>query len=104
MIMVWNSLSGKIMNVLKGHTQPVTCLCWQPLHVAPAGSFPLLASASKDASVRLWDATKGAFLRSLSSHSAPVMQVRWSGEHSDLGGMVYSAGRDRVIKVWNPNE
>jgi ribosome assembly protein 4 len=32
------------------------------------------------------------------------MQLRWSGERADIGGAVYSAGRDRVVMVWNPNE
>jgi len=105
-VMVWDGQNGKLLNVLKGHTQPVTCLCWQPLHVGIAGSFPQLASASKDASVRLWDVVAGAqtLSKSLTSHSAPVMQVRWSGERADIGGMIYSAGRDRVIKVWNPKD
>ena len=46
----------------------------------------------------------GTCLRSLTSHSKPVMQIRWSGERPDLGGVVYSAGRDCVIKVWNPKD
>ena len=32
------------------------------------------------------------------------MQIRWSGERPDIGGVVYSAGRDCVIKVWNPKD
>lgn len=101
-VLVWCAQSGKNLVVLKGHTQPVTCACWQPLHVS--GEFPHLATSSKDASVRIWDTNAGVCLRSLTSHSSPVMQVRWSGERADLGGMVYSAGRDCVIKVWNPKE
>jgi len=104
MVMIWDGFTGKILNVLKGHKQPVTCLVWQPLHVGAVGTFPLLASASKDASIRIWDGKSGAFERQLSSHTQPVMQVRWSGERADIGGLVYSAGRDRVIKVWNPIE
>ena len=50
------------------------------------------------------DTTVGSCLRSLTSHSQPVMQVRWSGERSDIGGVIYSAGRDCVIKVWNPKD
>jgi len=102
LVMVWCSTSGKQLCALKGHTQPVTCAFWQPLHVT--SGFPLLATASKDASVRLWDTSSGSCLRALSSHSAAVMQVRWSGERPDIGGVIYSAGRDRVVKVWNPQD
>lgn len=94
--------AGKQLSSLKGHTQPVTCMCWQPLHVA--GVFPQLATASKDASVRLWDTTSCVCIRSLTSHTQPVMQVRWSGEREELGGVIYSAGRDCVIKVWSPKD
>jgi len=103
-VLVWCAQSGKNLGALKGHTQPVTCLCWQPLHVAEGDSFPLLATSSKDAAVRIWDTSVGTCLRSLTSHSQPVMQIRWSGERPDIGGVVYSAGRDCVIKVWNPKD
>ena len=53
-VLVWCAQSGKNLGALRGHTQPVTCLCWQPLHVAEGDSFPLLATSSKDAAVRIW--------------------------------------------------
>eukprot|EP00927_Polykrikos_kofoidii_P073918 TRINITY_DN69933_c0_g1_i1.p1 TRINITY_DN69933_c0_g1~~TRINITY_DN69933_c0_g1_i1.p1 ORF type:complete len:508 (+),score=48.72 TRINITY_DN69933_c0_g1_i1:113-1636(+) len=102
MVMVWCGRTGKNLCQLKGHSKPVTCACWQPLSVA--GDFSLLASASKDASVRVWDTSIGQCLRALTSHTDAVMQVRWSGESEKTGGVVYSAGRDRVIKVWNPKD
>uniref|UniRef100_A0A7S1F3U1 NLE domain-containing protein n=1 Tax=Noctiluca scintillans TaxID=2966 RepID=A0A7S1F3U1_NOCSC len=101
-IMVWDSSNGKAVGALRGHSQAVTCLWWQPLHVA--GDFPLLASASKDGDVRLWNVPSCSCVRSLTSHTKPVMTVRWSGERADIGGVIYSAGRDCVIKVWNPQD
>mmetsp|Transcript_71499 Transcript_71499/g.232355 ORF Transcript_71499/g.232355 Transcript_71499/m.232355 type:complete len:518 (-) Transcript_71499:123-1676(-) len=103
-VMIWCGRSGKLLVALKGHSQPVTCACWQPLHAVAEGGFPQLATASKDNSVRLWDTNGGSCIRTLSSHSAPVMQVRWSGERVEQGGAVYTAGRDCVIKVWNPSD
>lgn len=104
LVIVWCGSTGKALNTLRGHTQPVTCLCWQPLHAAPAPALPQLASASKDDTVRIWDTIAGSCLRVLSSHAAPVMQLRWSGERADIGGVVYSAGRDRVVKMWNARD
>jgi len=103
-VMVWDGNTGKLLSVLKGHKQPVTSLCWQPLHLGVAGSQPKLCSVSKDASVRIWDTSAGSVIQVCTSHTAPLMQVRWSGERPDLGGMIYSAGRDRVIKIWNPKD
>ena len=33
-----------------------------------------------------------------SQHTAPVMCVKWGGE-----GYIYSASRDKTIKVWDTN-
>lgn len=103
-VLVWDGYNGKTLGTLRGHTKPVTCACWQPLHCTAEGMLPWLATASKDASIRLWDTAAGTILRALTSHSAPVMQIRWSGENAESGGVVYSAGRDRVIKVWSPQD
>lgn len=58
-VLVWCAQSGKNLGALRGHTQPVTCLCWQPLHVTEGDSFPFLATSSKDAAVRIWAAGAG---------------------------------------------
>ena len=59
-VLIWCAESGKSLGALKGHTQPVTCLCWQPLHVAEA--FPLLATSSKDAAIRIWESLQKSFI------------------------------------------
>lgn len=100
--MVWCGKTGKPLSALKGHTQPVTCVCWQPLHVA--SGFPWLATAAKDNAIKVWDTNTSVCLRTLTSHTAPVMQIRWSGERGEHGGAIYSAGRDCVIKLWNPKD
>lgn len=108
LVVIWNPKDGKQLCTLKGHKQPVTSLAWQPLHLAGSptnpDALPKLATASKDACIRVWDATTGHCLKVLSSHSQPVMQVRWSGEPGadpDSWGMIYSGSRDRLVKVWN---
>lgn len=109
LVLLWDPDGGKGLptNVLKGHTQPVTTLAWQPLHlagsVANPDAPPKLASASKDNCVRIWDTVAGVCLRVLSSHTQPVMQVRWSGESTanEAGGMIYTGSRDRSVKVWS---
>ena len=98
------SLPQKLFkHTLKGHRDAVTSLCWQPLHCAvhnaTSKTIPMLASCSKDASTKLWDVVTGNCVLTLSSHTAPVMQVKWSGENQ-----VITAGRDRMIKVWNAND
>ncbi|CAD7938327.1 unnamed protein product [Amoebophrya sp. A25] len=104
-VMVWCPHDGARKFALTGHREPVTSLAWQPLHCVPANNVskqrPLLASTSKDGDARVWDTVAGNCVYTLGGHTAAVMQIRWSGERHALGGVLYTAGRDRVIKCWN---
>jgi ribosome assembly protein 4 len=98
---LWDPKSGSQLATLKGHTQAVTALAWQPLHLADS---PMVATGSKDNSIRVWDC-RGVCVKVLSSHTGPVMVLRWGGgggtDHPD--GVLYSASRDRLVKVWSPD-
>jgi ribosome assembly protein 4 len=56
----------------------------------------MVASASFDKTVRLWDAASGKFLGALRGHVGPVYQVTWSGDSR----LVVSASKDSTAKVW----
>jgi ribosome assembly protein 4 len=58
-----------------------------------------LASSSKDQSIRIWDVVLGQTLKILNGHTAAVSCIRWGGE-----GLIYTASRDRTIKVWRPSD
>eukprot|EP00923_Selenidium_pygospionis_P036436 GHVN01063932.1.p1 GENE.GHVN01063932.1~~GHVN01063932.1.p1 ORF type:complete len:553 (+),score=75.85 GHVN01063932.1:186-1844(+) len=86
------------MTTLTGHTKPITCICWQPLHLTAENELhPWLISGSQDCSCRVWDVMRGVALRVLSAHTRPITQVRWSGCENNL---VFTAARDTCIKVW----
>ena len=57
------------------------------------------ASASKDGTIRVWNATLRQVLFSMSQHTAPVMCVKWGGD-----GLLYSGSRDKTIKVWDSKD
>jgi WD40 repeat protein len=82
-------------------TNPVYCLAWNP-----AGTQ--LISGSKDASLKLWDATSGKLVKEFRAykekefekgHREPVFCVAFSPD----GKMVASgsAGLERALKLWN---
>jgi len=56
----------------------------------------LMASSSKDQSVRIWDTNNCTCVKIFTSHTASVTKVLWGGE-----GLIYSASQDRTIKVWD---
>ncbi|KAF9954270.1 Notchless protein 1 [Modicella reniformis] len=97
LVIIWDPRTGKQDSVLKGHSKWVSALAWEPLHLN--ASCRRLASSSSDGTVRVWDIAKKQLEFSMAQHTAPVMCVKWAGD-----GLIYSASRDKTIKVWSSIE
>jgi len=83
-IRLWNPVTGQpVGQPLRGHKQWVN------------SSGERFASGSKDGTIKVWNARTGRQLASLSGHTDSVECIKWGGE-----GLLYSASRDRTIKVW----
>ncbi|KAI0459330.1 soluble quino protein glucose/sorbosone dehydrogenase [Xylaria acuta] len=98
MVRLWNPDTGKqIGKPFTGHSKWITSIAWQPYHLWREDG-PRLASASKDATIRIY-ITSGVTHHVLSGHKSAVTMVRWGGLD-----YVYSASQDRQIKVWNASD
>ncbi|MEM8612926.1 MAG: BTAD domain-containing putative transcriptional regulator [Cyanobacteria bacterium P01_H01_bin.105] len=75
---------------LSGHTDGIAAITWQP-----AGQR--LATASSDATIRIWDRKTGQCLAVLIGHRGPVWTVDWSPD----GKIIASGSSDRTIKLWD---
>lgn len=66
-------------------------------HVSFSPDGRLIASASFDNSVKLWDGATGKFIGNLRGHVGAVYQVCWSSDSR----MLISASKDSTIKIWD---
>jgi WD40 repeat protein len=82
----WTPLIG----VLRGHSSWVL-----PIAFSTDGSG--LASASDDATVRLWGTRTGAHIATLRGHSGPIRSVIFSADGSRLA----SVSDDRTVCLWD---
>ena len=95
-VRLWNPVTGESLGgPLKGHTKWITSICWEPYHTRDPGR-PRLASASKDFTVRIWDAISRHTDLALTGHKGNVSCVKWGG-----AGQIYTASHDRTVKIWN---
>jgi WD40 repeat protein len=73
-IKCWELLNkGKLVRTLSGHDNRVKCL--KTISDHEADTRPLLLSGSDDCTIKVWDLSSGACLRTISSHKHFVMDL-----------------------------
>jgi WD40 repeat protein len=93
---LWDAGSGKALRSLANHTRPV-----HDLAVRPGGDGktpPLIASASDDRTVRLWQPTLGRLVRFVRLESAPLA-LAWTAD----GTTLLAACKDGQLRVIDPD-
>jgi len=97
---LWNIQERCCERTYLGHHDWVNALALHPsekLMVSASGSRMSAIRTEREFSLRLWNISTGACLRTFQGHSKPINTVDFSKD----GSMVISGGSDYSIRFWN---
>ncbi|EPS45511.1 hypothetical protein H072_513 [Dactylellina haptotyla CBS 200.50] len=78
------------LQILEGHADFVNSVAFSP-------NGKILASASDDSTIRLWDTNTGMSLQTLQGHTSWVQAVAYSAD----GKVLISGSRDTTVRMWD---
>ncbi|RIK80754.1 MAG: hypothetical protein DCC68_10385 [Planctomycetota bacterium] len=88
-LFVWEAETAREFLALQGHTAAVTDVSWR-------SDSNILASASEDTTVRLWEMNDGKQVKSWGAHGGGTGTVDFA-----RGGRLVTGGRDKTAKTWD---
>ncbi|GMH61097.1 hypothetical protein TrRE_jg4006, partial [Triparma retinervis] len=92
-LIIWDPKTGQSRWTYKAHSRWITGLSWEPMH--RGASCERIATSSKDGLAKVFNVRLQRVEFTLSGHTDSVEAVKWGGE-----GLIYTASRDRTVKVW----
>ena len=84
---------GPAKGSLLGHRGPVTSVAVHPF-------YTLIASASEDASIMLWDSETMTYDRAMKGHTGAITSIQFDNTGNTLG----SSSVDMTIKLWSTKD
>ncbi len=80
----------QVAEIKNGHSDTVYGVCFSP-------DGKMLASASADKFVKIWEVPSGKLVKAFEGHTHHVLDVGWMAD----GKLLASAGGDNTVKIWD---
>jgi len=94
-IWLYNANDLTEIGLLKGHTQEVETISFSP-------DGQMLASGSRDTTIRLWNVEQQTQISRLQGHTAPVFSVAFSPDGKTLASASADfVGADNTVRLWD---
>ncbi|KAJ1701609.1 hypothetical protein LUZ63_001388 [Rhynchospora breviuscula] len=99
---IWSLKQDKFVYDFKDHIKEIYTIRWSPTGMGTSNPNQqlILASASFDSTIKLWDIDQGRLLHSLAGHKQPVYSVAFSPN----GEYLASGSLDQCLHIWSVKE